>query len=66
MNFLMQLSKSLPSGLVDFDDKWPSTCSLAFQDANQCLKEMYRLHLARTFMRKLTPEDRAQVGVSVV
>lgn len=56
----MRLSKSLPRGLVGLDANWPSA-PVALTEASNQLREMYRLHLTRKFMRPLTPEDRAQV-----
>ena len=61
VNFLMQLSKKLPKGLVGLDANWPSA-PVALTEASNQLREMYRLHVARKFMRPLTPEDRAQVS----
>lgn len=55
----MRLSKSLPRGLVGLDANWPSA-PVALTEASNQLREMYRLHLTRKFMRPLTPEDRAQ------
>ncbi len=57
----MKLSRSLPSSLVGYDEKWPGTRSVALMDADQSLKTMYRLHRAGKFMKKLTKEDTAQV-----
>ena len=58
----MQLSKNLPRVLVDFDQKWPSSPQ-PLKDASASLKEMYRMSLVRKFMRRLSPEDRAQVCI---
>ena len=59
----MKLSRSLPSSLVAYDEKWPGTRSQAMMEADQHLKAMYRLHRTGKFMRKLTKEDRTQVRV---
>ena len=37
-------------------------CAYCLQASDQ-LKEMYRIHKARTFMRRLTPEDKAHVRI---
>ena len=63
VNYLTQLSQSLPSALVGFDAQWPKY-PLPLKDAANGLKEMYRMTLVRRFMRKLSPEDRAQVSQS--
>ena len=60
VNFVMQLSRNLPTRLVGFDGKWPHAPQ-ALQETSDILKGMYRLYLARKFMRKLSPEDREQV-----
>ncbi|XP_064392805.1 unconventional myosin-Ic-A-like isoform X2 [Halichondria panicea] len=60
VNYLMKLSRSLPSSLVAYDEKWPGTRSQAMMEADQHLKAMYRLHRTGKFMRKLTKEDRTQ------
>ena len=58
----MQLSRNLPSKLVGYDENWPVSPQ-PLQEASQGLKEMYRMNLVRKFMKKLSPEDKAQVRV---
>ena len=60
VNFVMQLSRNLPTQLVGFDARWPHAPQ-PLQETSDILKEMYRLYLARKFMRKLSPDDREQV-----
>jgi hypothetical protein len=60
VNFVVQLSRNLPNQLVGFDAKWPHAPQ-PLQETSDILKEMYRLYLARKFMRKLSPDDREQV-----
>ena len=62
MNFVMQLSRNLPTQLVGLDAKWQHAPH-ALQDTSDILKDIYKLHLARKFMRKLSPDDREQVCV---
>ena len=62
VNFVMQLSRNLPTQLVGFDAKWPHAPQ-PLQETSDILKEMYRLYLARKFMRKLSPDDREQVCI---
>ena len=63
VNFVMQLSRNLPTQLVGFDAQWPHAPQ-ALQETSDILREMYRLYLARKFMRKLSPDDREQVCIS--
>ncbi len=63
VNYLMKLSRSLPTTLVDYDKKWSGTRSHALQEADQGLKEMYRQHKIRQFMKPLSQEDIAQVRI---
>lgn len=57
----MRLSENLPPRLVGLDEQWPKAPA-ALHEASEILREMYRLDKARKFMRRLTPEDRTQVG----
>jgi myosin-1 len=57
INYLTRLSERLPTSLLTLDDKWLKPPP-SLQEASEQLKEMYRMHKARKFMKRLTPEDK--------
>ncbi len=64
VNYLVQLSQKVPRKLVGFEEAWPSSPQ-PLREAAAMLREMCRMNLIGGFMKKLTPEDRAQVTTSL-
>jgi myosin-1 len=57
VNYLTRLSERLPASLLTLDEQWPKPPP-SLQEASDQLREMYRTHKARKFMKRLTPEDK--------
>jgi myosin-1 len=57
INYLTRLSERLPASLLTLDEKWLKPPP-SLQEASEQLKEMYRMHKAGKFMKRLTPEDK--------
>jgi myosin-1 len=57
INYLTRLSERLPASLLTINEKWLKPPP-SLQEASDQLREMYRMNKARTFMKRLTPEDK--------
>ncbi|XP_037794658.1 unconventional myosin IC-like isoform X1 [Penaeus monodon] len=61
--FLLRLSKSLPSNLLD--TKWPPSPAPC-NEASNILHGMYRTYMARRYVKALTPEKRSMFEEKVL
>lgn len=64
VNYLTRLAERLPSSLLTLDDNWLKPPP-SLQEASDQLREMYRIHKARKFMKRLTPEDKTHFTLKV-